>query len=352
MSLCFFLGQGRVRPSWLVLLGAGALLTSACAPPLGVGLDDLGGAGSLATDDHERSGSVGGGAGGGAISGGADGGVRIGESKTPGDGGSQSQSSAGGSHTGGSSGAPEDGSGGRPSNLGGSSSGGAESGSGGRSDPTCGELRCDNQLIMDLGLLNEVSDGHVDNFERQSYWESEVDATAGGLANLGDNAWIYLAFTRDGLARIAINDLQSLESTAWHIAAKNQDIRVNSGVAGPGCVRVLQTDDDFDDLDEPLASSDFSEEDFYDDSCRPIRGLLEGLIADVDYQLLGSIDGGLACVETTGRAFILELGDGTQVAWTALEYYGSGQGTCNSLGLPGGSAGMWTWRWKFLDDDR
>lgn len=212
----------------------------------------------------------------------------------------------------------------------------------------CGEaVPCEDAMILDLGLVGgTVSAGAVGNTADGADWVSTVDATAGGIVDAPNNPWIYLRFTDDGLEKVEVDDLQSLESSDWHIAAKRFGIRLNSGSGGPSCVSRATLDGNYADIDAVPDDATFGNEAFYDGSCT--------IVDD------GSGAGGAnyaltpwwfypGCVGVTYTPFALELEDGRHVKLVVESYYESGQMQCNDTGAMGSGSANFTWRWSFLD---
>lgn len=212
----------------------------------------------------------------------------------------------------------------------------------------CGEMvPCEDEMILDLGLVNgTVSAGAIANTADGDDWVSNVDATAGGIVDAPNNPWIYLRFTDDGLEKVDIDDLQALESSDWHIAAKRFGIRLNSGSSGPSCVTVATLDGDYADVDAAPDDATYQPEAFYDGSC--------SIVDD------GSGAGGAnyaltpwwfypGCVGVTYTPFAIELDDGRHVKFMVESYYESGQAGCNMGGMMGMGSANFVWRWSFLD---
>lgn len=208
------------------------------------------------------------------------------------------------------------------------------------------EVRCEDQLILDLGLVEGVtSAGALTTTREGATFMTKVDATAGGFGASADNPWIYLRFTQGGAERVDVDDLDALESTDWHVAFKRYLIRLNSGTSGPSCVTASPVDGAFDDVAAVPSGASFAEEDFYDDGCALVaddKGLGS---ADVR---LGAWWGYNGCVNTTGQVFLIQLPSGEVVKWEALSYYEEGQATCNAEGTPGKGSANFLTRWAFL----
>ncbi len=236
------------------------------------------------------------------------------------------------------------------STSGGESSGESSGTSGGEGSSTdgeglCGELACEDALVLDLSLQESVAATEVSSVADGPDWVSAVDATAGGSAGAAMNPWLYMKFTEGGLEKVDIDDFAALSSSEWDIAAKRFGIRVNSGSSGPGCVEVAAVDTAYGDV-ETAPDSGFRVESFYDDSC----GLIEDSsgIGGPNY-VMSSWWGYNGCVTTTEQTFVLTLGDERVVKLVVEAYYAEGQDGCNQSGAMGEGSAEMTWRWQPLE---
>lgn len=206
---------------------------------------------------------------------------------------------------------------------------------------------CTDQVILDLALVGGVvSDAPLTNTADGDGWISTIDASAGGLPNAPTNPWEYLRFTENGLERVAVDDLDALGSTQWHIAAKRFGIRINSGHSGPSTVgAAVVIDGVYDEITELPSGALPLTDDFYNDAC---------VLVD-DGSGLGTPNYTMTpwwtypgCVATTGVPFVIELDDGSWVKLVVDAYYDSGQEDCNTNGAMGSGSANFTWRWAFL----
>lgn len=218
--------------------------------------------------------------------------------------------------------------------------------------PLCGPEapHCVDEMILDLGLNEVVSDAVVGNEQDGDDWLTMVDATAGGLPNQASNPWVYVRFSPTGAQRVDIDDIEALSSDAWHLAAKRFGLRVNSGVSGPSCVEVAALPiGTYDGIDTVPAEDAFAVEHFYDADCELQTGDDDdgGFLAP-DY-LMNDWWSYPGCVATTLMPFVLQLPDGTAIKLVVEAYYGQGQDTCNASGTMGQDPANFTWRWRYLE---
>ncbi|NVB39883.1 HmuY family protein [Pseudenhygromyxa sp. WMMC2535] len=210
----------------------------------------------------------------------------------------------------------------------------------------CGDIPCEDALILDLSLQEKVAEGAVSSVQEGDDWVSSVDATAGGTANAATNPWVYMRFGAAGLEKLDIDDYDALSSADWHIATKRYGIRVNSGSAGPGCVTVASANGAYADIDAVPGDASFSVENFYDDECVLIEDA-SGLAGNPNYNM-AQWWGYTGCVTTTGQVYLIDLGDAGVVKFVVDAYYAEGQETCNQSGTMGTGSAEVTWRWRFL----
>lgn len=228
----------------------------------------------------------------------------------------------------------------------------AGSGSGsetGEPPPACAaEVACEDEIILDLGFVEGVvSEGAVESTPEGDGFVSSIDASAGGLPSAPMNPWTYLRFTDAGLERVDIDDLQSLDSHDWHIAAKRFAIRLNSGTGGPSCVHAAAVDGAaYDDVTEVPAGAELEAEAFFDDACTLVD---DGSGQGAPAYLLTPWWTYAGCVATTGVPFVLELPDGRALKLVIDAYYAEGQAECNATGAMGQDSAHFTWRWSFLE---
>ncbi|MEI9939165.1 MAG: HmuY family protein [Pseudomonadota bacterium] len=96
-----------------------------------------------------------------------------------------------------------------------------------------------------------------------------VDATAGGQNGAPTHPWTFIALG-DG-TKTDVNDVTSLQSSAWDLAFKRDLIYTNGGEGGPGKGGSVFLDKDFADVTSAdLVGADFVTEEFFDDDCNPI----------------------------------------------------------------------------------
>ncbi|MCB9713875.1 MAG: HmuY family protein [Myxococcales bacterium] len=220
--------------------------------------------------------------------------------------------------------------------------------SGGADETGPGTSDCDDQMILDLGLVGGlVSEGEVSSTTSAQGWASMVDATAGGIMDAPTNPWIYLRFTPEGLRKVEVDDLQALESTDWDIAAKRFGLRLNGGVSGPSQVSAVALEGmTYEDVTELPPGAELAQESFYDADCTLID---DGSGQGAPAYLLAQWWTYPGCVATTGVPFILQLDDGSLVKLVVDAYYESGQDQCNETGMMGMGSAQLTWRWAYLE---
>jgi hypothetical protein len=179
-------------------------------------------------------------------------------------------------------------------------------------------------------------------------FESRLDASGGGIAPT--QSFLYVRFTPDGLQKVALGDEEAFASMEWDLAFRRYIIRSNGGASGPSCAEAALSDRPFESLTAVPASLGYESDKFLaPPTCAltpdgsPLGGPLTAIYDYYSYE---------ACLAMTGRAFVLRLGDGRNVALEILGYYPDAVQTfCNENNrLPGGpsGAGQFRLRWKFL----
>ncbi len=214
-------------------------------------------------------------------------------------------------------------------------------------EPT--EVGCVDEMILDLSLQDEVSEGEISSESDGDDTVTDVDATAGGYSAAPRNPWIYVKFTADGASKVEIDDEAALESMDWDMALKRYIIRLNSKDSGPSCVSsAAMFGFDYAELDSVPEGLVWQQDDFYSDSC--------GLAVDS----IGGAQTAMApwweysqCVGATGVPFFVQLADGNVLKLAVEKYYEDQdvQDECNETGsVPMGSEGGYIrLRWQMLD---
>ena len=146
--------------------------------------------------------------------------------------------------------------------------------------------RC--ELPYDQRAIDQVAMGAVTVSPQPgdpTTFTAQVDATAGGSANYGKNPFIYLDLI--GGKKVAITDVQAVQSGDWDIAFKRWQIKLNGGSSGPGMVgAVIVADKDL--AEVTTAPTDpYVSDDYFDAQCMvkldPIDGLQTVLSDWYDY---------------------------------------------------------------------
>ncbi|TVQ93381.1 MAG: hypothetical protein EA397_04490 [Deltaproteobacteria bacterium] len=219
-----------------------------------------------------------------------------------------------------------------------------------------GELRCEepadltclDELILRLGMHGDrVSEGVVTSVDHGDYFESTVDARAGGFGQSDNNPWLYVRFTEQGLEKVEIDDETALEDMTWHLAAKRFILRLNGGTSGPSCVGAAPVlERDFEDLTQVPDGVRFFQDDFMLEDCTIIND--SSGLPDSPQVALSAWWSYPGCVATSGVPFLIQLEDGRTVRLVVDRYYAQGQETCNVHNNPGRDGALLGWRWSFL----
>lgn len=209
-------------------------------------------------------------------------------------------------------------------------------------------VACEDDLILDLGMHDEVSPGRVTTTIDGEDYLTEVDATAGGFGQSANNPWVYVRFDATGATKLDITDEEALQSMEWHIAAKRFILRLNSGSSGPSCVAAspfLSTT--YPELTAVPVGARFVEDDYYTSDCTLIND--SSGLENSPQTALSPWWEYPGCVKTTGTPFLVRLDDGDVIKLAVEQYYATGQDTCNTASAPGTGGANFRWRWAFVD---
>lgn len=210
------------------------------------------------------------------------------------------------------------------------------------------EVDCFDELILGLGLHDEISEGEIANTTDGEDFVTAIDASAGGYGESAKNPWIYVRFTVDGAEKVEIDDEEALESMEWHMALHRYKIRINSGASGPSCVSV-----------SPKIEGDYAsitavgEPTWYQDaymtaSCE-ITNESSGL-PDSPQVAMSPWWSYERCVKTTGTPFLVQLDDGHVLKLVVEGYYLTGQEECDSTGATTDQeSANYSLRWQVLE---
>ena len=209
-------------------------------------------------------------------------------------------------------------------------------------------VSCEDQVLLEMGLKSTVNPDSITNVADGAGWISTINATGGGASPT--KAFVYGAFTADGLTKVSFSDEQALSNVLWDISFRRFILRLNGGDSGPSCVSAAIAGGATFDSVSANTSTGVSEMDgFFDDSCAFVddgsglptspKTAMSGFYA---YQ---------QCVRMTGAVYVVTLADGRKVKAEVLGYYQSdaAQAACQS-GTPqqGAVGGYIKLRWAFL----
>lgn len=93
---------------------------------------------------------------------------------------------------------------------------------------------CDPATVLPINFrpIPSSSTGMVQLTTTAGVTSGSIDATAGGIAGAAENPYLYIDLKTG--TKIALNDLDALDSSAWDISLKRASLRVNSGDSGTG----------------------------------------------------------------------------------------------------------------------
>lgn len=217
--------------------------------------------------------------------------------------------------------------------------------------PVCSEpveVACVDDLILDLSLQEEVSEGLISEEVDGADFVTSIDATAGGYQNASNNPWIYIKFTNSGAEKVEISDEDALESMDWDMSLRRFIIRLNGGSSGPSCVgAAVFMDETYASLTSVPNQVPYGYDNFYTGDCTLIND--SSGLPNSPQTVLGPWWEYPGCVATTGHPFILELADGQYIKFVVEEYYDEGQDNCNTGGSMGSGSANFQIRWTFMN---
>lgn len=120
-------------------------------------------------------------------------------------------------------------------------------------------------LPIEYRPIASVSAGTLETTQGDGVTDAVIDATAGGLVNAADNPYLYIDLEQG--VKVAIDDVEALDSDAWDVAFKRPNIRVNSGDSGTGSVAVAAVAGSLAGVTEAPADAEFETDDWSSESC-------------------------------------------------------------------------------------
>ena len=221
----------------------------------------------------------------------------------------------------------------------------------GDSDMVCEELipvECEDDLILELGLQDTISEGDVSTTLEGNDFITSVDATAGGYQNAASNPWIYIKFTDQGAQKVDISDEDALESADWDMSLKRFLVRLNGGDSGPSCVgAAVFLEESYASLTSVPDGISYVLDDYYTVDCSFIND--SSGLPDSPQTAMSPWWEYPGCVATTGYPFIIQLADSRLVKLVVESYYAENQENCNTNGAMGSGSANFSLRWTFLD---
>lgn len=222
---------------------------------------------------------------------------------------------------------------------------GDDTGTGKTCEPT--KVACQDELVENLSLHEEVTDGKVATTKDGADFVTTIDATAGGFTQAENNPWVYVKFETDGAVRVDIGDETALLSQDWDLAAHRFVLRLNGGSSGPSCVgAAVVPGSTYAELAKAPAGVTYHSDEFYTDDCTMIE---DSFGLGSPQVVLGPWWEYPGCVATTYTPFLVQVADGRVLKMVVEEYYSHGeQEICNETGAMGEHSAEFTIRWAWL----
>lgn len=165
--------------------------------------------------------------------------------------------------------------------------------------------------------IASVSTGAVTTSAAGGTTTALIDATAGGTGGAADNPYVYIDLTSG--TRVEVSDVESRDSTSWHLALKRSSIKLNGGDSGPAGVRAASVAAAT--LAEVTAvPSTLAEDDWATDDCalNTLPGGEPNTVMGAWYDYNPSTHQLLPKAEV----WVLDLGGGQRRKLRILSYYG------------------------------
>ena len=136
--------------------------------------------------------------------------------------------------------------------------------------------RC--ELPFDQRAIDQVSTGVITVAALPgdpTTFTAQVDATAGGSANYGKNAFVYLDLITG--KKVDVTDVQAEHSGSWDIAFKRWQIKLNGGSSGPGAVAAAIVADKTLSEVTTAPAGPYARDSFFDAQCMVLLDAIDGL---------------------------------------------------------------------------
>ena len=151
-----------------------------------------------------------------------------------------------------------------------------------------GAARC--ELPYDQRAIDQVAAGLITVAAQPgdpTTFTAQIDATAGGSSNYGENPFIYIDLING--KKVAITDVQAEHSGDWDMAFKRWQIKLNGGSSGPGMVGAARVaGKDLADVTTAPAGP-YATDNYFDAQCNVVLDDIDGLqtvLADwYDYEM-------------------------------------------------------------------
>src|SRR5262245_45222902 len=92
---------------------------------------------------------------------------------------------------------------------------GTTSGGGGGAACHPTTVPCSDEVILQMALQSSPVEAQITSTPDGAGWTSQVDATAGGAFATTPTSFTYGKFTDQGLTKVDISDIDSLDSMDW-----------------------------------------------------------------------------------------------------------------------------------------
>lgn len=182
---------------------------------------------------------------------------------------------------------------------------------------------CSAALRQAVSLVDEVATTAVEVLDTSSEETTfYVDATA--PAGQDQSAWVYVSLASG--TKVALTDLEALESRDWDLAFKRASIRTNGGDSGPGQGGAFKVRLPWSSVNAAtLGDQPVPTEQWFDEDCNLLEEPITGVITT--FSGWNEYDQATHVLTPADAVFLTRGADGSLYKVAILDYYANPDGT-------------------------
>ncbi|CAN0514633.1 unnamed protein product [Laminaria digitata] len=131
---------------------------------------------------------------------------------------------------------------------------------------------CDEEAVSKslVAVHETVTAGASEFTQLERGWRATIDAAAGGAAVASDSSFLYVDL--DTGAVLELSDAAAYTDSAWDIALKRTEVRINSQDSGPGALLLVEVEAESFEAAMPPGPQDgnWRGDDFVDEMCEVV----------------------------------------------------------------------------------